>query len=178
MTLARWMAQTLGQLDGRGWRLSHPLVRSYQLAASVAHQRQIWFKRLATPPASFLESPCCRAPFLPLLTREIVDSGLVCMHCGEIMVPFGELAPELQGVLQPWSIRYAEVHGVAHWDEARRRTVPSYEDAMDDAADEAEMLLSKAGRILVPQLCETYPTVIWEDQDECLSVLPEEVSCT
>ena len=49
---------------------------------------------------------------------------------------------------------------------------------MDDAADEAEMLLSKAGRILVTQLCETYPTVIWEDQDECLSVLPEEVSCT
>ncbi|MEI7535426.1 MAG: hypothetical protein WCK57_13745, partial [Verrucomicrobiae bacterium] len=36
ITLARWLAQTLGQLEGRVWRLSHPLVGAYRLAAQVA----------------------------------------------------------------------------------------------------------------------------------------------
>jgi hypothetical protein len=65
MTLARWLAQTLGQLEGRVWRFSHPLVGAYRLAAEVGHDRQIWLKRLATVPASFPEAPaaarrCCR----------------------------------------------------------------------------------------------------------------------
>ena len=42
MTLARWMAQTLGQLEGRAWRLSHPLLGAYRLAAQAAHDRQVW----------------------------------------------------------------------------------------------------------------------------------------
>jgi hypothetical protein len=37
LMLARWMAQTLGQLEGRAWRLSHPLVGAYRLAANHAH---------------------------------------------------------------------------------------------------------------------------------------------
>src|SRR4029077_15157199 len=48
LTLGRWLAQTLGQLEGRAWRLSHPLVGAYRLAAQIAHEKQIWFKRLAT----------------------------------------------------------------------------------------------------------------------------------
>src|SRR5882724_971729 len=34
LTLARWLAQTLGQLGGKAWRLSHPLLRAYALAAA------------------------------------------------------------------------------------------------------------------------------------------------
>jgi len=26
LTLGRWLAQTLGQIEGKAWRLSHPLV--------------------------------------------------------------------------------------------------------------------------------------------------------
>ena len=26
LTLARWLAQTLGQIEGKSWRASHPLV--------------------------------------------------------------------------------------------------------------------------------------------------------
>src|SRR5262245_44530442 len=37
LTLARWMAQTLGQLQGKSWRLSHPLVAAYRLATHQAH---------------------------------------------------------------------------------------------------------------------------------------------
>src|ERR1041384_2829965 len=48
LTLARWMAQTLGQFEGKAWRLSHPLMGAYRLAAQLAHERQIWLKRLAT----------------------------------------------------------------------------------------------------------------------------------
>ena len=64
LTLARWLAQTLSQLEGRVWRLSHPLMGTYRLAAKIAHDRQVWLQRLTTPPAAYAESPCCRAPFL------------------------------------------------------------------------------------------------------------------
>src|SRR5258708_12868259 len=66
LTLARWLAQTLGQLEGRAWRLSHPLVGAYRLGAQLAHDRQIWFKQLATPPPAHPESPSCPPPLLPL----------------------------------------------------------------------------------------------------------------
>src|SRR6266480_852111 len=101
LTLARWLAQTLGQLEGRVWRLSHPLLGAYRLAAQMAHDRQIWLKRLTTPPAAYLEAPCCRAPLLPLLTRDVLESGLVCQHCGEACVPVDDIAPELQKVIRP-----------------------------------------------------------------------------
>src|SRR5437667_2757670 len=48
LTLARWMCQTLGQVSGRAWRLSHPLIGAYRLAAQLGQERQIWLKRLAT----------------------------------------------------------------------------------------------------------------------------------
>src|SRR3954469_17329675 len=95
LTLARWLSQTLGQLQGKAWRLSHPLLGAYRLGAQWAHDRQIWFKRLATVPAAYLEAPCCRAPLLPLLTRDVLESGLICQHCGESCVPFEETPPEL-----------------------------------------------------------------------------------
>ena len=53
LTLARWLAQTLGQLRGKAWRFTHPLVGAYRLAAQVAHERQIWLKLLASPPAEY-----------------------------------------------------------------------------------------------------------------------------
>ena len=37
LTLARWLAQTLGQLEGKSWRLSHPLLGAYRLAAQCGH---------------------------------------------------------------------------------------------------------------------------------------------
>src|SRR5947199_8232094 len=95
LTLARWLAQTLGQLEGRAWRLSHPLLGAYRLAAQIAHERQIWLKRLARPPAAYTEAPCCRAPLLPLLTRDVLESGLVCQHCSGTAASFEELPAEL-----------------------------------------------------------------------------------
>src|SRR6476659_4241000 len=70
LTLARWLAQTLGQLEGKAWRLSHPLMGAYRLAAQLGHERQIWLKRIATPPAAYTESPCCRAPILPFFFND------------------------------------------------------------------------------------------------------------
>ena len=37
LTLARWLAQTLGQLQGRAWRLSHPLVAAGRLAGQFCN---------------------------------------------------------------------------------------------------------------------------------------------
>jgi hypothetical protein len=173
--MARWLAQTLGQLEGQVWRLSHPLVGAYRLGSQMAHERQIWLQRLATPPAAYSEWSCCRAPMLPLLTRDVRDSGLICQHCGESLMPFEEIPASLQAELGTWADQYRPVHAVAHWEERQRQDCGDYPHAYDDAANEAEQLLRQAGQALAPKLLEFYPAVIWEDQDECLEVRPEDV---
>lgn len=175
LTLARWLAQTLGQLEGKAWRLSHPLVGAYRLAALHAHERQVWLKRMATPPAAYADSSCCRAPMLPLLTRDVRESGLICQHCSETLVPLDELPAELRGDLDAWARDYAPVHAVAHWDDQQRRRARDYDHAFENAAEAAERLLTFAGRGLAPKLLNFYPAIIWEDQDECLEVRPEDV---
>jgi hypothetical protein len=175
LTLARWLAQTLGQLAGRVWRLSHPLIGAYRLAAQFAHDRQIWHKRLATLPHGYQESPCCRAPLLPLLTRDVRDAGLTCQHCNETSVPFDEIAPPLREQLEQWAGRYAEAHEVAHWDDAKIKRVRDYDAELERAAKAAEGLLSEAGGKLAPRFLDYFPAIIWEDQDECLEVRPEDV---
>ena len=175
LTLARWMAQTLGQFEGQAWRLSHPLLGAYRLAAQLGHDRQIWLKRLATPPQAYPESPCCRAPMLPLLTRDVCESGLICQHCGDSLVPFDQIPAPLQEELSAWGAEYAPVHAVAHWDDRQRKSAGNYDRAYENAAEEAERLLGRVGGQLAPKLLELYPAVVWEDQDECLEVRPEDV---
>ena len=175
LTLARWLAQTLGQLQGRSWRLSHPLVGAYRLGAQLAHEQQIWFKRLSTTPPSYPDSPCCRAPLLPLFTRDVMETGLVCQHCGDTCVPVEEIPQELQEPIRVWAERYAPIHAVAHWDDAQRKRLGNYDGKLDEAAEQVEELLVAAGRQIVPKLLDFYPAIIWEDQDECLEVRPEDV---
>ena len=175
LTLARWLAQTLGQISGRTWRLSHPLLGAYRLAAQLGHDRQIWLKRLASGPAAYREAPCCRAPLLPLFTRDILESGLICQHCGETAVPFDEIPAELHDQIRAWAEEYAPVHAVAHWDDAQRKKGGNYEGKFDQAAERAEDLLGKAGREIVPLFLDSYSAIVWEDQDECLEVRPEDI---
>jgi len=175
-TLSRWLAQTLGQLEGRTWRLSHPLVFAYRLAAQVAHDRQIWHQRLATPPAAYTTTPCCGSPLLPLLTRDVRAEGLICQHCNAILVPFDEIPAELRATLAAWAQQYEPVHAVAHWDDRQRRRVGNYDNAYENAAQQAARLLACAGRDIAPKLLDFYAAVIWEDQDECLEVQPEEIA--
>ena len=175
LTLARWMAQTLGQIQNKAWRLSHPLLGAYRLAAQVAHERQIWFKRLANPPPAYAESPCCRAPMLPLLTRDVREAGLICQHCSDTLTAFEEIPNPLQGELGEWAAQYGPVHAVAHWDDRQRKSSGDYDRAYEKAAEEAERLLARAGNIIAPKLLETHAAVVWEDQDECLEVRPEDV---
>ncbi len=175
LTLARWLAQTLGQLEGRVWRLSHPLLGAYRLAAQLADKRQVWLKRLASTPANYAEAPCCRAPTLPLLTRDVRESGLLCQHCNETLVAFEELPEPLRVELADWAAKYAPVHAVAHWDDRQRKSAGNYDQAYEEAAEEAEQLLSFVGRELMPKLLELYPAVVWEDQDECLALQPEDI---
>jgi hypothetical protein len=175
ITLARWCSQTLAQLHGRSWRLSHPLVGAYRLASQLAHDRQIWLKRLVGMPNGYLEAPCCRAPLLPLFTRDVGESGLICQHCGEICIPVDELPAALKTRIRKWGDLYTPVHQVAHWDDRQRKKSRDYDAAFEDAAQQVEKLLSDAARELVPQLLELHPAVVWEDQDECLEVRPEDI---
>ena len=176
LTLARWLAQTLGQLEGRAWRFSHPLAVIYRLGAQVGHDRAIWLKRLATPPAQYSEAPCCRAPFLPLLTRDVRESGLVCLHCSETLVTFDEIPVEIRDDLGAWAKQYEPIHAVAHWDDRQRRRAGNYDASFENAAQQAEKLLCRAGKDLAPKLLNHYAAAVWEDQDECLEVRPEDVT--
>jgi hypothetical protein len=175
-TLGRWLAQTLGQLEGKAWRLSHPLLGAYRLAAQLAHDRQIWLKRLTNPPAAYPESGCCRAPMLPLLSRDVRESGLICQHCGDTLVPFEEIPAGIGAELESWGSQYTPVHAVAHWDDRQRKTARNYDKAFEAAAKDAERLLAQAGGALAVKLLEFYPAIVWEDQDECLEVRPEDVA--
>jgi hypothetical protein len=175
LTLARWLAQTLGQIEGKAWRGSHPLLGAYRLAAQMAHERHVWFKRLVAVPPRYSESPCCRAPMLPLLTRDVMEAGLICQHCAETLVPFSEIPPALRADLEEWANDYAPVHEVAHWDDRQRKAAGDYERFFEKAAEAAEKLLMGAGKLLTPKLLEYYPAIVWDDQDECLEVRPEDV---
>ena len=173
-TLARWLAQTLGQLQGKAWRLSHPLMGAYRLAAQLAHERQIWLKRLANPPPAYAEAGCCRAPMLPLLTRDVKETGLICQHCSDTLIAFEDIPSTIQSDLNLWAEQYSPVHAVAHWDDRQRKS-GDYERAYENAAEEAERLLARAGGQIAPRLLEFYAAAVWEDQDECLEVRPEDV---
>ena len=175
LTLARWMAQTLGQLAGRAWRLSHPLVAAYRLAAHLGHERQIWFKRMATAPAAYGESACCRSPLLPLFTRDVLDTGLLCQHCGETALPFDELPEELQALIRDWADKYDPIHKVAHWTDAERKRVGNYDAKLEEAARHAECLLATVGKMIAPRLLDQFAAIVWEDQDDCLEVVPEDI---
>ena len=174
LTLARWMSQTLSQLQGQLWRMSHPLVASYRLAAMVAHDRQVWHQRLVTVPPDFLITECCRAPLLPMVTRDVLENGLICLHCNGTAVEI-EKVGEPAEALAAWAETYAPVHGVAHWDDARRAAHENYDQAYENAATESEKQLAQLGLELAPPLVEFYPAVVWEDQDECLQVRPEDI---
>ncbi len=175
LTLGRWMSQTLGQLEGRVWRLSHPLVGAYRLAAQHGHERQVWLKRLTTPPAAYPEAACCRSPLLPLVTRDVLESGLICQHCLGTAIGFEDLSSELQTPLKQWAEEYAPIHAVAHWDDRQRKSTGDYDTAYEQAAESAERLLAKIGHDILPKFLDHYPVIIWEDQDECLEVRPEDV---
>lgn len=175
LSLSRWMAQTLCQLQGRSWRLSHPLMGLYRLLSQLGHDRGVWLKRLAYAPGAYREAPCCRAPLLPLFTRDVLESGLLCQHCGGTAVPFDELCPDLQKLIRPWAEEYATIHDVAHWDEAQRSRCARYDEAFETAAKKAERMLARAKVELIPRILDPFPSLVWEDHDECLEVRPEDI---
>jgi uncharacterized protein YbaR (Trm112 family) len=145
------------------------------LAAHVGDERQIWLKRLATGPHAYQEAPCCRAPLLPYVTRDVLEAGLICQHCAESCVAFEEIPSPLQEQLRAWAENYGPIHAVAHWDDGQRKRCGNYDAKVEEAAGEAEALLASAGRQIMPVFLEFYPAAVWEDQDECLEVRPEDI---
>jgi hypothetical protein len=101
--------------------------------------------------------------------------GLVCQHCSETAVPFEEIPAELLDPVKKWGAEYGRVHSIAHWDDRERRTVPDYQATLENAASDAERLLKFAHANILPRFLDFYPAIIWEDQDECLEVRPDDL---
>ena len=87
----------------------------------------------------------------------------------------GDCPPKSAWRSRAWAQEYEPVHAVAHWDDRQRRGAGNYDAAFENAAEQAELLLARVGRELAPKLLHVYPTIVWEDQDECLEVRPEDV---
>ena len=83
--------------------------------------------------------------------------------------------PALQADLANWASQYAPVHAVAHWDDRQRKAAGDYDHAFENAAEEAEGSAGASRPRVAPRLLEFYAAVVWEDQDECLEVRPEDV---
>ncbi len=175
LTLARWISQTLGQLEGKVWRLSHPLIGALRLAGVQGHKREIWHKRLVSIPSAYTEAPCCRAPLLGFFTRYIVETGLICPFCSETAVALEEIPNPLRSRIQNWAEDYGRIHEVAHWSEAGMDQSDDYDEDLELAAEQSEKSLADLGRVLAPRLLEFFPAIIWEDQDNCLEVRPEDI---
>ena len=90
-------------------------------------------------------------------------------------MPFADLSGEMQSLLGPWADEYAPVHAVAHWDEKQQKASRNYTDMVENSAQKAEDLLAQIGTDIAPRLLDNFPVVVWEDQDECLEVRPEDV---
>ena len=90
-------------------------------------------------------------------------------------MPCEDIPDELEGPIKEWVALYAPVHAVAHWDDRERKSAGDYDRAFEQAASEAEKLLGRARRELLPKFLEHYPAIVWEDQDECLEVRPEDL---
>ncbi len=175
LTLGRWVVQTLCQFRGQAWRLSHPLLGAYRLASQVANSREMWQKRLITIPNDYRSSQCCVAPLLPQFNRDVLDAGLLCEHCGETAVYFDELPSELQAPVKDWATRYDRVHAIAHWSERKVSEADDYPRLLEDAAKTAERLLHQMATEILPAFLPHFTAVVWEDQDECLDVQPEDI---
>jgi hypothetical protein len=110
-----------------------------------------------------------------LITRDIIESGLICQHCSDTCVPWDEVPAELQSVVRPWAEEYGPVHEIAHWEEDQRGDARRFDDKLETAARAAERILGTLGTRVAPSFLEYYPAVVWEDQDECLEVRPEDI---
>jgi hypothetical protein len=175
LSLSRWLNQTLGQLLDRCWRASHPLVVSYRLGATVAHQRDLWNRRTFSFNHNYHRATCCGAPAIPFVSFEAFSHGIYCSCCGEILATIEEMPPQLANNFRQWGMSYDMIHQVAHWTDEERRRSGDYDKALDQASERAAPLLAHLGYKFAPQLLGTYPVVFWEDCDNCLDVIPEDI---
>lgn len=175
LSLVRWLSQSLGQFYERSWRVSHSFVVAYRLGVTVAHQRDVWNRRIFSFHQNYQTAPCCNAPTIPLVSFEMMSHGIACSCCGGELISLKELPLSLRKAFMDWGRRYDSIHQVAHWDDERKKESKNYDKDFDEAGDRAIPLLTELGYKLVPKLLELYPAIFWEDGDHCLDLRPEEI---
>ncbi|MDD2708983.1 MAG: hypothetical protein PHV34_13435 [Verrucomicrobiae bacterium] len=176
LSLMQWTNQVLCQLHERSWRASHPFVMSYRLALTVIQQRDLWSRRLVSMSSHYQPAECCGAPSIPLVSHDICKYGLYCSNCGTELAELAGFPPGIVKTFNAWGAAYETYHQVAHWPDDKRRKKDDYEAAMETAREKALPLLSQLGFSLAPRFLEFYPAVFWEDGDDCLDIIPEDLT--
>ena len=176
LTLARWLAQTLGQLGGKAWRWSHPLDRRVP-ARRASRPRSP--DLVQTPgdrrPPHIWNRPAAARPCFPFSRATSARPASFASIAATRLFRSTKFRKPSAATWKTGRLQYAPVHAVAHWDDRQRKGAGNYDRAYEQAAKEAEALLARAGQQLAPRMLEFYPAVVWEDQDECLEVRPEDV---
>ncbi len=178
LSLARWLSQTLGQLHERCWRASHPLVVAYRLGATVAQQRDLWNRRTFSFNNHYQSTSCCGAPTIPFISFEVCTHGIYCSCCGEVLSTLEDMTEDIAPALRQWGKDYDAIHQVAHWNDNERKQCGDYDRALDKACERAIPMLSRLGYEIAPKVLRIFPAVFWEDADNCLDVIPEDISPT
>ena len=117
-----------------------------------------------------------------LVGEDYEDTAFVGIYASHLFLERNQEPPalddlpvELKPRIEKWATEYDTAHAIAHWEEDGIKLPPDYEQVLEMAAQTAQGLLADAGTGLAPALLEFYPAVAWEDRDECLEVLPEEI---
>jgi hypothetical protein len=175
LLLSRWLNQMLGHLHEVCWRASHPLVVSYRLGATVAYQRDIWNRQTFSVNSNYQVAACCGAPCIPFVSFEVCTHGIYCSCCGEVLETLEDMPNPIANVFRRWGKTYDVFHQVAHWTEEEQKRCSDYDTALDKATQGALPLLGELGYQLAPRLLARFPSVMWEDADNCLDIIPEDI---
>jgi len=81
----------------------------------------------------------------------------------------------LRAEVEGWAARYAPVHAVAHWMIASAKAPATTTTPTRKPPPRRKGCLASPERTSPPKFLEFYPAAVWEDQDECLSIQPEDI---
>ncbi len=171
----------LNIFKGQSVRLSHPMIKYFQMLTAVCADRDLLTPKNAQKfPKEFPLASCCCGPAIGILTPFVHKAGLICLHCQETLVPLEDFPQWLREVCESWGSNYEKWSSVVRWNQEQQARAEKmsgkpigaiYEDSYFQCKD----LLKKEAAEIVPGFLEHYPSVVWQDFDPAFNIRPEDI---